>query len=464
MQEAPEQFDLFVDDYAAERLSARTSAIEFNPSLRLAPCPKGLRKDYTCRDRAEIALMGVLMGQLKTWLALERFHYQKHVNALSCVLANLLNAGNERGQLLYDRDTAGKVSSDPRNPMKLDGRMITRVIDFLDHKQLLAQHVKGQRNVKGCLSWAVPARALMVRLEYEKVRVALAENRDLIELRDERHNPKQISKMRIAQLSKQHLEAPVRAHNELWLAHDVTLDGRPLVPFLIRIFNEQLTLGGRFYGEYLTRRKHERAEFLIDGHPTVEPDFSCLHLSMLYAQVGLQIIGDAYQTEGFDRDTIKRCLLRLVNSENLSGFKAMITRSGNPKTKAMADHYARAYSLYEQDLQIGYDRAPPVKPQALQYFISGLPDGIDGESVLQAILERHKPIAHLFGQPDIGLRLQFQDSQIIGAVITRLAADGIPVLPVHDSVRCKVSDSERVRQVMAECYRAQTGQNIRISG
>ena len=82
---------------------------------------------------------------------------------------------------------------------------------------------------------------------------------------------------------------------------------------------------------------------------------------------------------------------------------------------------------------------------------------------MASIQERHSAISHLLAQEYIVLNLQFIDSQIMASVIDKLASEGIPVLPVHDSVRCKVSDAERVKQVMSECYLQKTGFKARIS-
>lgn len=460
------QPDLFADDYISKIVSI--PEINFDPSIRLAPRPKGMRKDYVCSARHEIAYMGVLMQQLEEFSGLQRFHYAKHSIVLSCILANLLDAGRHGAQLLYSREN-GRTAVDPRNPNRIDNRMISRVFDFLDCKGLLHNHRKGVKGVEGITSWVTPSNVLIAQLHYEQVRICLAEGRQLIELRDEKGKCKPLPARKTDQLKAERMTAPVRVYNRLWLDHLATYENMqgkqaPLIPFAIRIFNHRLDLGGRFYGEFQTLRKHERSTILIDGHETVEPDYSCLHIALLYAMAGLQIdlSTDAYATEGFDRKTIKLCMLRLVNSENLTAFKSIITRSSSAEARKAARDYEKAYKAWVADQRIGFYRDPPEKPVTLRYFIDDLPQGLKGENVLNAILKRHSAIADQFGQPDIGLRLQHLDSEIMGAVLMRLSSEGVPVLPVHDSVRCREQDQAKVMQVMHEEYQRVTGFNIKV--
>ena len=69
-------------------------------------------------------------------------------------------------------------------------------------------------------------------------------------------------------------------------------------------------------------------------------------------------------------------------------------------------------------------------------------------------------IQHHFGTPHIGLTLQRADSEIIANALDIL--EGVPVLPVHDSIRCKVLDLGRVEQAMLSAYSSATGQTITV--
>ena len=54
-------------------------------------------------------------------------------------------------------------------------------------------------------------------------------------------------------------------------------------------------------------------------------------------------------------------------------------------------------------------------------------------SVVAAIRDKHQAIAHLFGT-GIGHKLTFMESNVLMEVLAALAAEGIPALPIHDSV------------------------------
>lgn len=56
-----------------------------------------------------------------------------------------------------------------------------------------------------------------------------------------------------------------------------------------------------------------------------------------------------------------------------------------------------------------------------------------------------------------GLELQYQDSTIMASILERKTRQGIPALPVHDSVICPARHKEYLRQVMTEEYQKVMG-------
>ena len=90
----------------------------------------------------------------------------------------------------------------------------------------------------------------------------------------------------------------------------------------VRVFNNSdFKQGGRFYFHWTQRIKSEkRKDITIDAKDTVELDYSCLHLSMLY---GLENLippkGDLYALPGIDsrfRPIIKKAVNIAINAEN----------------------------------------------------------------------------------------------------------------------------------------------------
>ena len=229
-------------------------------------------------------------------------------------------------------------------------------------------------------------------------------------------------------------------------------------PWVKRVFNDNFDKGGRFYGGFQNLPKLERSKILIDGMPTLEPDFSGLHFNLLYAQKGLQFDGDVYDVVGYSRETIKAVMLPLMNNENLNAVKGNIKRSGNPTAKRAYETYKRELKEHENLRARGIKSREPKR--GYNGFIDGIPDNTDGEHLINAILQKHEPIADMFGTKDLGVKLQNKDSEIMANVITELSKRYVAVLPVHDSVICKVSDYSLVVDTMRQEYEKSTGFKI----
>ena len=125
------------------------------------------------------------------------------------------------------------------------------------------------------------------------------------------------------------------------------------------------------------------------------------------------------------------------------------------------DIYYSKLEVYKVQRALGLKATAPYKPKLADGFIEGMPDGIEGKELLEAIKQTHQPIKHFFGTKDIGLRLQFQDSEIMATAIQSLADNGIPILPVHDSLRCKFDRQQTVRKVMIDAFKLHTGCEIK---
>ena len=92
-----------------------------------------------------------------------------------------------------------------------------------------------------------------------------------------------------------------------------------------RIFNNNdFNQGGRFYNHWTQMiPKALRKYILIDGKETVELDYSCLHITLLYALEGLKPpTGDLYNVIGISnkyRDIIKKSFNIAINAKNERG-------------------------------------------------------------------------------------------------------------------------------------------------
>lgn len=435
--------------------------INLDYSLFLAPKPFMVHRDWIS---CTLPLVNELLEQYKVYreskpsAKKKRFNRKRYGDAFSMLLANLYHAYANEHQVLIPRMTAHYHDLDS-NPERLSNKVISAIADFMAERFLITLVIGSEGIlVGGSSTWAIPDPSLIAKLQKNDARIRLHAKSDLIILRDENKKRVQLPQSKQAKLLIANRLQPVTAHNLRWLEHTATLDGYPLITDLKRVFNKSkiLELGGRFYGHYQQIPSAHRDRILIDGEPTLELDYKAHHIRILYAREGIELDGDPYQVEGLDRQTAKVTLLTLLNSEDLNRFKANVTKSGCHDLKVKAANYERERTIFDMRRAKGLKATAPAKPKALQGFIDGVATGIKGEQVLSALLARHSAIRHHIGQPDIGLRLQFTDSQIMARALQLL--DDVPVLPVHDSIRCRTGDAGRVYAAMGQAYSEVTGQ------
>ena len=195
-------------------------------------------------------------------------------------------------------------------------------------------------------------------------------------------------------------------------------------------------------------------------------DYKSVHIALLYALEGLPVPAEPYDIEG-DGDeekikTYKATCLTLVNTERLSSLQANLTRSGNPNVQQEFKSYKAKRERYGYLKSLALKATEPTKPMSIRKgFIENIPTNANGSELLELIMDRHQPIAHHFGVQNIGLKLQKLDSELMANALTKL--DGIPYLPVHDSIRCRLSDMRMVTDAMIEAFRELHGQKIVVT-
>jgi len=415
----------------------------------------------------------------------------KYPKVLNMVLANLRRAHLEGCGLSIP---TGRRSITWNNPESIKYPLRNNVIDYLEAKGLI--HVdrgNASKDVESRLPTVCwPQAQLVAWFEVNRIKPILHAKAELLVLRKKAisHYTKKSKKwevvdnewvsseitkrvkvtnnraIKIPKKDKQtaaQLTHPVSVYNELWLNHTPTLDGRYLLPWARRIFNESLDYGGRFYGSFQQLSKEQRSRILIDGFSTVEPDYSGYHINLLYTWERLQLEVYPYDVEGFDINLIKAVMLPLLNSESLSMLGGQITRSADSKTKGYYERWQREQAVYSHRRATGQRVEKPEKPDYLKGFIEGIPEGTNGKEVIEAIKQKHPLIAHYFGEPKIGVKLQKQDSEIMAAVLCKLAVQGIPALPVHDSLRVKAINELQVVEIMQSEYKRITGFKIDVT-
>ncbi|MCZ7586946.1 MAG: hypothetical protein M5R36_28360 [Deltaproteobacteria bacterium] len=207
-----------------------------------------------------------------------------------------------------------------------------------------------------------------------------------------------------------------------------------------RIFNGSFENGGRFYAPYQNLPRNERERLLIDGETVCELDYSALHPTLLYHESKLESPGSPYAVFVDERDrslrhVVKAAMLRMINLNGRRGFSAAMT------------------SWWETDGRRSW------MPKRLNDYLAGFDTSIAN---LRSRIEKvHAPIASCFFR-QLGLKLQFTDSEIMDEILHRCTAAGIPVLPIHDSVVAPSSRKSDVEAIMHATYADRMGFPIKV--
>jgi hypothetical protein len=218
--------------------------------------------------------------------------------------------------------------------------------------------------------------------------------------------------------------------NDLNGAWNITLDlskGVEGIDFsrsrLKRIFNnESFEEGGRFYGGWWqSLSEDQRKHIKFNDTPSIEIDYSNLHIRMLYAKEGIEYAGDVYQIEGVPgelRPVIKQILLRIVNADTQRKFMGSIMNDLEEPTK--------------------------------KHFPAGI------VHLVNLLKAKHKPIAHHFHSGD-GLKSQYRDSVLAEKIMLSFVERGQPILPVHDSFIVSAWEEHELKAAMLSAFAEEYG-------
>jgi hypothetical protein len=207
---------------------------------------------------------------------------------------------------------------------------------------------------------------------------------------------------------------------------------------LYRVFNNgRFDQGGRFYGGWYQRyERWIRERITLDNKETVEIDFRELHIILAYAMVGIDFHAstgedDPYLIKDFKypdedahryRNLIKTTFLIMLNAKNeKSAVKAVFSKWQGNRNDSSLDK-------------------------------TEYPEKVTHEQIKQLmgwIKSKHQSIAGLFNS-DVGLDMQFLDSEIANRVLMKMVDENRPVLPIHDSFLCKKQDEKRLQEIMIE--------------
>jgi hypothetical protein len=183
----------------------------------------------------------------------------------------------------------------------------------------------------------------------------------------------------------------------------------PSPPRVRRVFNRgSFDRGGRLYGWWQGLSSADRAYILLNGEPVLEPDYAQIHAQIIYALRGASLIDDAYETGEFPRAWGKKAFNIGINAKNKLGAIAAISR----------------------ELKI---------------------DRRDASKLLGAVTAKHRQVSDIFCS-DAGVGLMKIDADITLRAVQHCQAQGIAVLPVHDSLIVPTADAERTAEIMKAAF------------
>jgi hypothetical protein len=205
--------------------------------------------------------------------------------------------------------------------------------------------------------------------------------------------------------------------------------------------------GGRLYGEFQNLRKTERSTLQINGQPTVELDYSCLHPQMLYNIEKRSLKGDAYEVFPNQSKQIR------------NGVKIAFNALLNSQTEQAA---LKACNLSISD----YDKTGRMKNwfdvlESRELKEELTKSHLNFKTIMQLLKKKHAPIAKYFGT-GFGLLLQNMDVELVYSVCSYFAIRGIPALPVHDSFIIQARYESELREIMHDSYHQIYGFSPRI--
>ncbi|MBN1175341.1 hypothetical protein JXA48_01730 [Candidatus Woesearchaeota archaeon] len=197
-----------------------------------------------------------------------------------------------------------------------------------------------------------------------------------------------------------------------------------------RVFNQSsFTKGGRLYGsEVQGLPKVIRHEIKINDESVVEPDYSTLHLRMLYHRKNIYPSETDLYSFG---DEGTRKLNKAVTN--------IMLNSGDEESaiKAIAREFGSNHELKEE-------------------FGDEISTHVRIREIISAFRTAHPNIEEFFFT-GVGLDLQFEDSSIMLEILDELVTKNIPAIPIHDSVMVGISHQEEVMNLMIEKYEEKLG-------
>lgn len=214
------------------------------------------------------------------------------------------------------------------------------------------------------------------------------------------------------------IRAEIEEINDYTRRHRIDAPGNPCFDLRMVANHEQagrplkLTRGCRLYCQATNMRSVDRDRIKIDGEETDDIDFSHMHPSILHELIGIPLNGHPYDIPGFTHDEAKVGWMCFMYTQTRKAAVAALAYDRKTRRKRM-------------------DRARAEELISTIARRSGTPEGFP---------------------KDLALILQRVDSEFTRIICLRLARQGIPCLPVHDSYRVRKSDTDARKAAISDAW------------
>jgi len=356
----------------------------------------------------------------------------KDKTTLNLLIANLIQ---KQDKIYYSRDTSVTIPK-KYNPKNISNYKIVNAVDYLHNEGLITSFIAPKRfnthekAVKE-VSWCRATSELIEMFEdcNEEVNQSMIADRQCVLLKS---NEGDLVNYRDNNKSS-YVRDRLQFYNVFASTVSVTYDGTPLTTVLDAHFKESFDQYGRLYARgnsYQTMPKTHRHSILVDGSPTVEIDFSCLHLRMLF---------DMYKLHDYVDGVVDLYSLVTCNTSDRPLVKEAVNIYMNAKTRGSAI-LALAQKMRENYQNSSFSSARDVI-ECVEESFSFL---FKNESIMANLRCGNKPI---------GAMLQNRESEMCLDIISSLAEVKIFVGAIHDSFFFKFEDYDVVSNVIGNTYR-----------
>ena len=201
---------------------------------------------------------------------------------------------------------------------------------------------------------------------------------------------------------------------------------------LHRVFNDlSIDSGGRFYGPFWQGLPEKvRHRLYINDEPTVEIDYSGLHINLVYA-----LLDNEERYSGKDPYAISLKQYKITQEDTRRLAKQLMLIALNASGERAAISAFRSWLVNEYDIR------------------QGLPDlkDVTIRPIIEALKNKHKHIQQMFFS-GAAKGLMALDSLILGYLIEECLKHNVTVLPVHDSIIVQRRYKEYAEQLMEDAY------------